>query len=49
VQHWGYILDHIEEEFDSYNEALTRLKNILVEKIQEEKIGQERDNDEDRW
>lgn len=49
VQHWGYILDHIEEEFDSYNEALTRLKNILVEKIQEEKIGQERDNDEDQW
>jgi len=37
VQHWGYILDEIEEEFDSYEKALERLKKLLIEKIQEEK------------
>jgi hypothetical protein len=45
VQHWGYVLDHIVEEFDSYENALVGLKNILTEKIKEEKEWQEK-NDE---
>lgn len=45
VQHWGYILDEIEEEFDSYEKALERLKKLLIEKIQEEKKYQEEDYD----
>ena len=43
VQHWGYILGDIEEEFDSYDEALLGLKNILAEKIEEEKKSQKED------
>lgn len=43
VQHWGYILGDIENEFDSYDEALLGLKNILVEKIEEEKKCQKED------
>jgi len=48
VQHWGYILGDIVEEFDSYDEALVGLKNILIEKIEEEKKSQEEDNG-DGW
>jgi hypothetical protein len=48
VQHWGYILHDIVEEFDSYDEALVGLKNILIEKIEEEKKIQEEDNG-DGW
>ena len=33
VQHWGYILGDIVEEFASYDEALLKLKEILMEKI----------------
>ena len=40
VQHYGYILDHIEEEYDSYEEALTKLKEILETSIKEEKEAQ---------
>jgi hypothetical protein len=35
VTHYGYILDTIEEEFASYNDALKRLKDILVKEIEE--------------
>lgn len=45
VQHWGYILHDIEMEYRTYEEALIGLKNILIEKIQEEKLEQERDAD----
>ena len=48
VQHWGYILGDIVEEFASYDEALVGLKNILIEKIEEEKKFQEEDNG-DEW
>jgi hypothetical protein len=48
VQHWGYILGDIVEEFASYNEALVGLKNILIEKIEEEKKSQ-KENEEDEW
>ena len=37
VQHFGYILDDIVEECNSYDEALLKLKEILIEKIEEEK------------
>jgi hypothetical protein len=37
VNHFGYILDEIIEECDSYDEALLKLKEILIEKIEEEK------------
>ena len=37
VQHFGYILDDIVEECDSYDEALLKLKETLIEKIEEEK------------
>lgn len=33
VQHWGYILDEIEMEFNSYDEALTGLKDVLEREI----------------
>ena len=36
IQHWGYILDDIVEECNSYDEALLKLKEILIEKIEEE-------------
>ena len=48
VQHWGYILGDIEEECDSYDEALLKLKEILIEKIEEEKKCQEEDSG-DGW
>jgi hypothetical protein len=48
VQHYGYILDRIEEECESYEEALTVLRDILKEKIEEEKKSQEEDNG-DGW
>ena len=46
VQHWGYILGDIVEEFNSYEEALIGLKKILTEKIAEEKKYQEEENEE---
>ena len=48
VQHWGYILGDIEEEFDSYDDALLGLKNTLVENIEEEKKHQKED-DKNEW
>jgi hypothetical protein len=48
VQHYGYILDKIEEECTSYDEALTVLKDTLKEKIEEEKKSQE-EREEDEW
>ena len=48
VQHWGYILGDIEEEYNSYEEALFGLKNILTEKIKEEKTH-EQENRDCRW
>ena len=48
VQHFGYILDDIVEECDSYDDALLKLKEILTEKIEEEKKSQEEDSG-DGW
>ena len=48
VQHWGYILSDIEEEYKTYEEALVGLKDILTKKIKEEKIHK-KENQEDGW
>jgi hypothetical protein len=48
VHHYGYILDRIEEECNSYEEALTVLRDILKEKIEEEKKTQ-KENEENEW
>ena len=37
VQHYGYILDSIQEEFKTYEEALQELKKFLEDSIEEEK------------
>jgi hypothetical protein len=48
VQHHGYILHDFEEiECSSYEEALNTLRNVLTEKIEEEKKIQEERKDED--
>jgi len=48
VQHYGYILDKIEEECDSYEEALTFLRDTLKKEIEDEKKSQE-ERGEDEW
>ena len=44
VQQWGYILGDIVEECDSYDEALLKLKEILIETIEKEKKFEEEIN-----
>ena len=46
VHHWGYILREIVQECNSYDEALFKLKEILIEKIAEERKLQEENNNE---
>lgn len=46
VQHFGYILDKIEEEFNSYDDALLALKNILIKEIKEYKSYIKNEDDE---
>jgi hypothetical protein len=48
VQHWGYILNDIVMECDSYEEALVVLRDTLKEKIEEEKKSQ-KENEENGW
>jgi len=48
IQHFGYILDNIEEECNSYEEALTVLRDTLKEKIEEEKKTQ-KEIEENGW
>jgi hypothetical protein len=48
IQHFGYILDNKEIECTSYDEALTVLRDILKEKIEEEKKSQE-EREKDEW
>ena len=45
VHHYGYIVNEIEEECDTYNAALLKLKEILVNEINEYKS----DNEESDW
>ena len=45
IHHYGYILDEINENWSTYDMALKRLKEILEQKIKEEKEWQGK-NDE---
>jgi hypothetical protein len=50
VQHYGYILDDLEDvECASYEEALKTLKKILIEKVEEEKKIKEEGKEQDEW
>jgi hypothetical protein len=48
VHHYGYIVDEIEEECDTYNAALLKLKEILTEEIKQYKSYIKAD-EEDAW
>jgi hypothetical protein len=45
VHHYGYIIDRIEEECDSYNSALLKLKEILIEETKQYKLHLKTDED----
>ncbi len=43
VEHFGYIFDDIEEEFDTYKEAAQFLLNKLIEMIKIEKVKEDKE------
>jgi len=45
VQHWGYLASDIEQEFNTYEEALTGLKGILEREIHEYKSYKQQDDE----
>lgn len=49
VWHHGYILDRIEEDWNTYELALGRLKEILTREIEEYIKDSEVNNDETGW
>lgn len=49
VCHYGYLIDKIEEECDSYDLALVKLKDILTEEIKQYRLHQENDDNEAEW
>ena len=49
IWHHGYILDKIEEECDSYDEALLKLKETLTYEIEQYIIYNRNDDDETGW
>lgn len=49
IQHWGYILDYIEEECDTYELALVRLKEILTEEIKQYRLYQNDEDEDTGW
>ena len=49
VQHWGYIIGDIEEDWNTYELALERLKEILTREIEEYIKDSEVNNDETGW
>jgi len=49
VQHWGYILGDIEEECDSYDEALLKLKELLTKEIKEYTKDRDENDEENGW
>lgn len=48
IQHYGYILDEIQETWKTYELALERLKEILTEEITQYK-SYINDNEETGW
>lgn len=49
VQHFGYVLDRIEEEFESYENALKFLKDTLIREIEEYKKHLKDEEDYSGW
>jgi hypothetical protein len=49
VCHYGYIIDTIEEECDSYDLALAKLKEVLTKEVKEYKIYQSQNEEESDW
>ena len=43
VRHYGYILDEVDEKFETYEEALNFLKDFLIKSVEEEKNHQLQD------
>jgi len=46
VQHYGYIIDELQEQCDSYDLALIKLKDILTQEIKQYRIYQTDNNEE---
>lgn len=49
VQHYGYVLDRIEEEFETYDKALEFLKETLLKEIEEYKKYLNNEEDYTGW
>lgn len=49
VCHYGYIIDTIEEECNSYDLALIKLKDILTEEIKQYRFYQINDDEKTEW
>ena len=49
VQHYGYIIDTIQEEFNTYEEALDFLKETLIKEIDEYKKYQNNEDEDTEW
>lgn len=45
VRHYGYILDEVEEEFETHEDALNYLQNFLIEVIEKEIINSQQNLD----
>jgi hypothetical protein len=46
VEHYGYLVDEIQEDFHSYDEAASFLEKKLKEIIKQEEYSQERERQE---
>lgn len=46
VEHYGYLVDEIEQEFHSYDEAINYLEKKLQQIIKQEECAQERERQE---
>lgn len=46
VEHYGYLVDEIEQQFSSYDEAVNYLEKKLKEIIKQEECAQERERQE---
>jgi hypothetical protein len=46
VEHYGYLVDEIQEDFHSYDEAISFLEKKLKEIIKQEEYSQERERQE---
>ena len=49
VQHYGYIIGDIEQECDSYDEALVKLKELLTREIKEYIKDRDESNENNGW